>query len=83
MDGTNTGAEDSTAPYSVSWNTSGVSNGSHSITTVARDAAGKASWFAMYTYRQQAGNSVQVPAERRNYFITGVRWTSASASDQY
>jgi len=40
VDGANVGAEDATAPYSVSWNTSGVSNGSHSITAVARDAAG-------------------------------------------
>ena len=40
-------------------------------------------WFSMYTYRQQTGNSVQVPAERRNYFITGVQWTSTSASDPY
>lgn len=40
-------------------------------------------WFSMYTYRQQTGNSVQVPAERRNYFITGIQWTSTSASDPY
>ena len=40
VDGTNIGAEVTTAPYSVSWNTATVSNGSHVLTAVARDAAG-------------------------------------------
>jgi len=33
-------ASDTTAPYSASWNTTGVANGSHSLTTRAFDAAG-------------------------------------------
>ncbi|MCI0349421.1 MAG: DUF1929 domain-containing protein [Acidobacteriales bacterium] len=40
IDGANFGAEDVTAPYSISWNTAAVANGSHSISAVARDAAG-------------------------------------------
>ena len=40
VDGANIGAEDLTAPYSVSWNTTTVSNGNHVLTAVARDAAG-------------------------------------------
>src|SRR6185295_15502329 len=40
--GTNIGAEDTTAPYSISWNSASVANGSYSITAVARDAAGNA-----------------------------------------
>src|SRR5712691_8498628 len=43
IDGANFGAEDTTAPYSISWNTGSASNGSHSITAVARDAAGNRS----------------------------------------
>ncbi len=43
IDGANFGAEDTTAPYSISWNTASASNGSHSITAVARDAAGNRS----------------------------------------
>jgi hypothetical protein len=39
LDGANLGAEDTTSPYSVSWNTTTVTNGSHSLTAVARDAA--------------------------------------------
>ena len=40
VDGTNLGVEDSAAPYSVSWNTTGVPNGSHNLLARARDAAG-------------------------------------------
>jgi glucose/arabinose dehydrogenase/PKD repeat protein len=40
LDGTDLGAEDTSAPYSVSWNSTLASNGSHTLTAVARDAAG-------------------------------------------
>lgn len=40
LDGANLGAEDTASPYSVSWNTTTAVNGSHSLTAVARDAAG-------------------------------------------
>jgi hypothetical protein len=33
-------AEDATAPYSVSWDTTTATNGSHTLTATARDAAG-------------------------------------------
>ena len=37
---TNIGSADTTAPYSVPWNTTAVTNGNYSLTAVARDAAG-------------------------------------------
>jgi hypothetical protein len=40
LDGVNLGTEDTVAPYSVSWNTSLASKGTHTLTAVARDAAG-------------------------------------------
>ena len=40
LDGANLGAEDTASPYSLSWNTTATSNGSHALTAVARDAAG-------------------------------------------
>ena len=40
LDGANLGAEDTSAPYSVPWDTVTASEGSHSLTAVARDAAG-------------------------------------------
>src|SRR5207247_527412 len=49
LDGTNLGAEDATSPYSVSWNTAGVANGTHTLTAVARDAAGNVTTSAGIT----------------------------------
>ena len=40
LDGANLGAEDTSAPYSTSWNTTTASNGAHTLRAVARDAAG-------------------------------------------
>src|SRR5258706_10607110 len=37
LDGANLGARDTSAPYSVSWNTTATSNGSHTLTAVATD----------------------------------------------
>ncbi len=39
LDGGNLNAEDTTAPYTMSWNTQTVANGSHTLSAVARDAA--------------------------------------------
>lgn len=40
LDGADLGTEDTTSPYSITWNTTTVSDGSHTLTTTARDAAG-------------------------------------------
>src|SRR6185503_12112722 len=40
LDGANLGPEDLSAPYAISWNTAGASNGSHGLSAIARDAAG-------------------------------------------
>jgi hypothetical protein len=40
LDGTNLGAELTSQPYSVTWNTTGDANGPHTLTVSARDAAG-------------------------------------------
>jgi hypothetical protein len=40
IDGNNVGSEDSTSPYSITWNSATVANGSHAVTALARDAAG-------------------------------------------
>ena len=46
LDGANLGAEDLVAPYSVSWNTTTVPNGAHTLKASARDAAGNATTSA-------------------------------------
>ncbi|MHB8710434.1 MAG: fibronectin type III domain-containing protein [Minisyncoccota bacterium] len=40
LDGANLGMEDTTSPYSTSWNTTSATNGTHTLTAVTRDAAG-------------------------------------------
>ncbi len=40
LDGANLGAQMTKAPYAVSWNTTTAGNGTHTLTAVARDAAG-------------------------------------------
>ena len=40
LDGVSLGTEDTTSPYSISWNTASASNGTHVLTARARDAAG-------------------------------------------
>ena len=40
VDGQPLGAEDTTAPYGATWPTTGVANGLHTLSAVARDAAG-------------------------------------------
>ncbi|HEX2522448.1 MAG TPA: Ig-like domain-containing protein, partial [Terriglobia bacterium] len=43
VDGVKFGTEDTTAPYLISWNTTSVASGSHTLTAVARDDAGNQS----------------------------------------
>jgi hypothetical protein len=40
LDGVNIGSEDTSSPYSIVWNSTTTTNGSHTLTAVARDAAG-------------------------------------------
>ena len=40
LDGNSLGAEDTVAPYSVSWNSSTATNGTHTVSARARDVAG-------------------------------------------
>src|SRR6185295_2822114 len=49
VDGVNVGAEDTTSPYSAPWNTTSAANGSHTLTAVARDAAGNSRTSAAFT----------------------------------
>ncbi len=49
LDGVNVGAEDTTAPYSVTWNSMTASNGTHVLTAIARDAAGNSTTSASRT----------------------------------
>src|SRR5262249_49389847 len=49
VDGNALGAEDTTSPYSVNWDTTKATNGSHILTARARDAAGNVTTSAPVT----------------------------------
>lgn len=49
LDGVNIGAEDFKQPFSMSWNSTTTTNGTHTLTAVARDAAGNTATSAPRT----------------------------------
>src|SRR5439155_322483 len=49
LDGATLDGEDTSSPYSIAWNTTTIGNGSHSLTAVARDAAGNITTSAAVT----------------------------------
>ncbi len=51
LDAANLGAEVTATPYAIGWNTASVPNGVHSLTAVARDAAGNTSTSSAVTVR--------------------------------
>src|SRR5262252_4057420 len=88
LDGANLGAEDTASPYSVSWNTTGVANGSHTLTATARDAAGNRTTSAAVTVTVNNGPppdttppSVNITAPANGATVSGTVTVSASASD--
>ena len=60
LDGQAVGNEDTTSPYSFSWDSTTASNGNHTLTAVARDAAGNKTTSAAQSITVQ--NNVQAPS---------------------
>ncbi len=83
LDGANLGAEDTTSPYSISWNTATASIGSHTLTAVARDAAGNTTTSAAITVTvpDTSAPSVSLTAPANGATVTGSVTVSATASD--
>jgi hypothetical protein len=79
LDGVSLGTEDLASPYSVSWNTAAVANGSHTLRAVARDAAGNTTTSApvAVTVSNAAGPSGLVAAYG---FNAGSGTTTADSS---
>jgi hypothetical protein len=61
LDGVNLSSEDTSSPYSVSWNTLAAQAGTHSLTAVARDAVGNKSTSAVVTVVVANGVSPPLP----------------------
>jgi hypothetical protein len=83
VDGVNVGAEDTVAPYSVAWDATTAAVGTHTITAVARDAAGKLSTSAevAVTVPDTTPPAVSVTSPVTGATVAGLVTVSASAAD--
>ncbi len=62
LDGSNFGNEDKSAPYSVNWDTTASSNSTHTLSAVARDAAGNISTVSINAAVNNPGFDTQAPS---------------------
>src|SRR3989442_1223381 len=83
LDGVNLGAEDTVAPYSVSWNTTLATSGSHSLTAVARDAAGNTATSAAVSVTVDNTPPLISTVSASSISSTGaiIPWATNEASD--
>ena len=83
VDGTALGAEDTTAPYSVSWDPTTATDGPHTLTARARDAAGNTATSAAVTVtvgrRHHGAHGDITPAAGTT--VSGTVTLTANASD--
>jgi glucose/arabinose dehydrogenase len=80
LDGASLGAEDTTAPYSVSWATTSAANGAHNLTARARDAAGNATTSSAVTVTVANGGGTPGGLAAGYAFDEGAGTTAADAS---
>jgi hypothetical protein len=88
LDGANLGAEDATSPYSVSWNSTTATNGTHTLTAIARDAAGNRTTSAAVSVTvsntppvDTTPPTVAISAPANASTVVGTITVSATASD--
>ena len=85
INGNDIGVEDTTAPWSISWDTSGVSNGTYIITAVARDAAGNTSASSLVTVSVDntdvTAPSISITSPAQGATLSDTVTLTASASD--
>src|SRR5206468_2249865 len=85
LDGAALGSEDTAAPYAVSWNTTGAANGPHTLTAVARDAAGNTTTSASVnlTIANDSTPPTISSVQTSGVTATGaaVTWTTNESSD--
>jgi hypothetical protein len=75
LNGTSLGSEDTAAPYSTTWNTTAIANGTYVLSAVARDAAGNSATAAAVTVTVN-----NPPANRAPTLVQPPNQTSAEGS---
>ena len=86
LDGANLGPEDTSSPHTISWDTTGVANGQHTLTAVARDSASQTTTSTpiSVTVNNVAPNqppTVSVTQPANNATVSGTASVSANAND--
>jgi hypothetical protein len=84
LDAANLGAEVTAAPYAVTWDTKAAPNGTHTLTAVARDAAGNVSTSAgvsVTVFNDLTAPTVAITAPAAGATVKGTVTVSASATD--
>ena len=82
VDGVNLGAEDTTAPYGATWNTASSGSGTHTLTAVARDAAGNLGTSSAVTVTvDNTAPTVSITAPANGAVVSGNATVSANAAD--
>src|SRR5206468_546717 len=82
LDGASLGAEDLVAPYTASWNTTAAANGNHTLTAIARDAAGNTATSAPVTVsvsNDLTAPTVSITAPTANQTVSGTVSVTAAA----
>ena len=84
LDGAPLGAADSAAPYAAVWSTAAATNGAHTLTAVARDAAGQETTAAAITVtvaNDAAAPVVSLTTPAASATVSGAVTVTANASD--
>jgi hypothetical protein len=86
LDGANLGSEDTSSPYSISWNSTLTSNGSHTLTAVARDTGGNTTTSSAVTLNvnnppDNTAPTVSLSAPAGGSTVQNSVTVSANASD--
>ncbi|MGH8321812.1 MAG: LamG-like jellyroll fold domain-containing protein, partial [Gammaproteobacteria bacterium] len=83
LDGNNLGSAVTQAPYSVSWNTTTATTGSHTLTAMATDTAGRTTTSSPVTVTVQAAAPVISAVSATAISTSGatITWTTDQASN--
>jgi len=82
VDGVNLGPADTTAPFAVNWDTTALADGSHSLTAVARDAAGNVATAAAVVVGV-ANNAVRLAPQDTSLNINTTNYSTAATLTTY
>jgi Bacterial Ig domain len=84
LDGANLGSEKTSAPFSISWDTTTTANGQHTLTAVGRNAAGQTATSAPVTVLVQnssgGGPTVLITSPTSGATLSGTSTVTAVAS---